>query len=93
MKGYNFKINSNQIKSVLFSFDLGDAFESQKDRIEATFGNPLEWERLTDKRMIRIKYKLTEVSVFNEEDWQKMFTIMVEQVPKFVSAFKNPIQL
>lgn len=70
-----------------------DALEIQKDKIEAAFGNALEWERLTDKRMSRIKYELTEVSVFNEEDWSKMFEFMVQYVPKFEAAFKKPIQL
>lgn len=70
-----------------------DALENQKDKIQTDFGNPLEWERLTDKRMSRIKYELTEVSVFNEEDWNKMFEFMVQFVPKFEAAFKKPIQL
>jgi hypothetical protein len=70
-----------------------DALESKKGMIEATFGTTLEWERLTDKRMSRVKYELREVSVFNEEDWPKMFAFMVQQVPKFEAAFKNPIQL
>ena len=70
-----------------------DALESQKDNIEAAFGNPLEWERLTDKRMSRIKYELKEVSVFNEEDWDRMVAFLVQQVPKFEIAFKKPIQL
>ena len=70
-----------------------DALENQKDNIEAAFGNPLEWERLTDKRMSRIKYELKEVSVFNEEDWDRMVAFLVQQVPKFEIAFKKPIQL
>lgn len=67
--------------------------ESQKDKIEEAFGNPLEWERLSDKRMSRIKFELTNVSVFNEEDWSKMFNFMVQYVPKFQTLFKKPIQL
>ena len=70
-----------------------DALESQKSTIETTFGNPLEWERLSDKRMSRIKFELKDVSVFNEEDWHKMFGFMVQHVPKFEAAFKKPIQL
>lgn len=70
-----------------------DALERKKGMIEATFGTTLEWERLTDKRMSRVKYELRDVSVFKEEDWPKMFAFMVQQVPKFEAAFKNPIQL
>jgi hypothetical protein len=70
-----------------------DALESQKENIETAFGNPLEWERLTVKRMSRVKFELQEVSVFNEDDWHKMFSFMVQYVPKFEAAFKKPIQL
>lgn len=70
-----------------------DALESQRDKIESSFGDSLEWERLSDKRMSRIKYQLSGVSVFNEEDWGKMFEFMSVHVPKFEAAFKKPIQL
>lgn len=70
-----------------------DALESQKSTIETNFGNPLGWERLSDKRMSRIKFELIDVSVFNEEDWNKMFGFMCQHVPKFEAAFKKPIQL
>lgn len=70
-----------------------DDLYNQKDKIETAFGNQLDWERLSDKRMSRIKFELQEVSVFNEEDWSKMFQFMVQYVPKFESAFKKPIQL
>ena len=70
-----------------------DALESQKSTIETSFGNPLGWERLSDKRMSRIKFELIDVSVFNEEDWNKMFGFMCQHVPKFEAAFKKPIQL
>jgi hypothetical protein len=69
-----------------------DALESQKSTIETTFDNPLDWERLPDKRMSRIKFELQGVSVFNEEDWHKMFGFMCQHVPKFEAAFKKPIQ-
>lgn len=69
-----------------------DAFERQKEKIETTFGYPLEWERLTDKKMSRIKYELQGVNIFNEEDWQQMFQFMLQYVPKFEAAFSNPIK-
>lgn len=61
-------------------------------KFETLYGNSLEWERLTDKRMSRIKFDHQGVSIFNEEDWQKMFGFMGQHVPKFEAAFKTPIQ-
>jgi hypothetical protein len=42
--------------------------------------------------MSRIKLELINVSIFNEENWPKMFDFMVDVVPKFERLFKNPIQ-
>lgn len=69
-----------------------DALHAKKHLIENTFGNALIWERLDDKKMSRIKFELPDVSVFNEEDWDKMIQFMVDVVPKFEAAFKKPIQ-
>jgi hypothetical protein len=70
-----------------------DALEFQKDDIHLSFGKTLEWERLSDKRMSRVKYQLSGVSIFNQEDWHRMIQFMCEVVPSFESAFKKPIQL
>ena len=69
-----------------------DELARQKENIEAAFGGPLEWERLTDKKMSRVKYELSGVNVFNEQDWHQMIDFMMQYVPKFESAFKNPIK-
>jgi hypothetical protein len=39
-----------------------------------------------------VKFERNGVSVFNEEDWDKMFSFMANVVPKFEAAFKKPIQ-
>jgi hypothetical protein len=68
-----------------------DALISKRQQIESDFGKQLEWERMDDKRMSRIKYELPEVSVFHAEDWDKMIQFVSEVVPKFEAAFKKPI--
>jgi hypothetical protein len=69
-----------------------DALYSNKDKIEADFGDRLTWERLDNNKMSRIKYELKDVSVFDEEDWGKMITFMKKYVPLFEAAFKKQIQ-
>ena len=69
-----------------------DALYAKKARIETDFGAEPIWERLDDKKMSRIKFELEGVSVFNEEDWDKMIAFMVKAVPKYEAAFKKPIQ-
>jgi hypothetical protein len=69
-----------------------DTLHDKKESIEARFGEPLEWEKLPEKGMSRIKYELKGVSIFNEENWSQMIDFMVEYVPKFEAAFKEEIQ-
>lgn len=68
-----------------------DALLAKREQIELDFGARMEWERMEDKRMSRIKYELSGVSVFHEEDWEKMIQFMCEVVPKFEAALKKPI--
>lgn len=68
-----------------------DALFAKRQQIELDFGKQLEWERMDDKRMSRIKFELLEVSVFHEEDWDRMIQFICGVVPKFEAAFKKPI--
>lgn len=69
-----------------------DALYAKKSRIEADFGGNLIWERLDNKRMSRIRYEYDGVSIYNEENWDKMIAFMVDAVPRYEAAFKKPIQ-
>jgi hypothetical protein len=69
-----------------------DALYSKKELVESEFGSPLVWERMDEKRMSRVKFEQPDVSVFHEEDWEKMIEFMKVYVPKFEKAFKFPIQ-
>jgi hypothetical protein len=98
--GYNSVATRNYIRIELYinSGDkdnnkaIFDSLYSKKDAVEAEFGQPLIWERLDDKITARVKFELSDVSIFNEEDWEKMIGFMVKYVPKFEAAFKKPIQ-
>jgi hypothetical protein len=69
-----------------------DTLYAKKTRIEADFGGELTWERLDNKKMSRIKYEYDGVSIYNEENWDKMIAFMVDAVPRYEAAFKKPIQ-
>ena len=43
---------------------------------KTSFGNPLEWELLTDKQMSRINFNLQGASVLNEVVWQKCLALL-----------------
>lgn len=61
---------------------------ANKESIETTFGDQLEWEELPDSKMSRIKYELTNVSLYDKSSWDQMKTFLITYLPKFEKAFK-----
>ena len=61
--------------------------------IEARFGSELSWEELPDNKMSRVKFELNGVSLFEENDWDTMNAFIVNNLPKFESAFKPEIAI
>ena len=59
-----------------------------KEKIENSFGNLLEWEELPDNKMSRIKFELQDVNIFHETDWDKMNNFFVNNISKFENAFE-----
>ena len=61
---------------------------NNKDTIEKSFGNPLDWEELADNKMSRVKFELQDVNLFNESHWGRMNQFFVEYLPPFENAFR-----
>jgi hypothetical protein len=98
--GFNSVATKNYIKIELYINSgekeqnkyLFDRLFANKESIESAFGKPLTWERLDDNVTARVKYELSGVSIFNEENWERMIEFMKNAVPKFETAFKKAIQ-
>jgi hypothetical protein len=71
--------------------EIFDLLKEKQNRIEETFGNHLEWERLDDKRMSRIKFEKGGLNIFNKDDWDSMIEFFVKYLPTFEKALKKPI--
>lgn len=69
-----------------------DFINERKEQIEKEFGEPLIWERMDDKVSCRIKAQLDGVSVFNNEDWGKMISYMVNISERMAKTFHNPVK-
>ena len=67
-------------------------FFLNKEQIESDFGNQLEWEELPDSKMSRIRFQLNDVNIFEKEDWDKINSFFVDNLPRFESAFSNVIK-
>lgn len=74
-----------------FNKKLYDYLYSNKDDIEKAYGDSLCWERLDDKKMSRISYRLDDVSIFNKEDWDNMITFLTENMIKLEKTFRKYI--
>lgn len=61
---------------------------SNKESIETEFGDQLEWEKLAEYKMSRIKYELRNVSIYEDNDWEEMQAFLVNYLPKFEMALK-----
>lgn len=75
-----------------FNKKLYDYLYSYKDDIEKAYGDSLYWERLDDKKMSRISYRLDDVSIFNKEDWDDMITFLTENMIKLEKTFRKYIE-
>ena len=69
-----------------------DQLFSQKDKIEAAFGEKLDWQRLDDKRASRISAHVNKrVGLRNEDKWDKLQEDMIEAMTRFEKALREPI--
>lgn len=68
-----------------------DYLYNNKEEIESNFGDNLEWERLTNKKMSRIAYRLEFVNIFNKDDWPIMMDFMSDSMIRFDKVLKKYI--
>jgi len=67
-----------------------DQLFAKKDKIEATFGDKLSWERLNDKISSYIRYGLA-VDGDDREKWPEMIDWLINHIVKMEAAFKVPL--
>lgn len=70
---------------------LFDELLKYKTQLETSFGQPLTWERLNDTIRSRIGYYLEDVSIFNQDDWDKMTDFLVASIIKFEAVLRQPL--
>lgn len=96
--GFNFTISKNYARTEVYMSRsiaeenkfIFDKLLEYKETIEQETGK-LEWERLDDKKACRIKQELTNVNLYERDDWEKMSRYMTESMLKLEPAFKKPL--
>ncbi|MES2666900.1 MAG: DUF4268 domain-containing protein [Pseudomonadota bacterium] len=69
---------------------LFDLLFTQRQEIEAAFGNVLDWRRMADKKQSRIVFAKG-FDGYNRESWPEMAAWLSEHVLKLEAAFSGPI--
>jgi hypothetical protein len=80
-------IGSNEENKKLY-----DKLFHNKEDIEHSYGEPLTWERLDDKKSARITHRMFGVDVTNREDWSKIKDFLCDAMVKFEKALKEPLK-
>lgn len=70
---------------------LFDQLFAQKAAIEATFGAPMEWKRLDQKKSSRIEYA-KEFDCYQPENWPEIIRWMIEHIQRLEAAFGGPLK-
>ena len=69
---------------------LFNKLEKQKKEIEGSFGKPLTWERLEEKKASRIKFSKS-FDDTNRDNWQDMIEWLVSKMTLFERALREPL--
>ena len=68
-----------------------DFLHSNKAKVEESFGEPLEWLRLDDKKSCRVQFSC-KADGFNTEHWAEWVDWHLTHMTKLEKAFKAPLQ-
>jgi hypothetical protein len=69
-----------------------DQFLANKGQIEAAFGEPLDWQRLDDRRASRICHRLTVGGLADRDGWPEIQERMVDAMVRLEKALKPHIK-
>lgn len=69
-----------------------DILYDDKEKIEDTYGSPLIWERLDNRKSCRITDRLYGVDITNKEDWKKIKEFLCDSMIRLEKALKEPLK-
>lgn len=69
-----------------------DQLLQHKNSIENKFENELDWERLDEGKGSRVGYSLSNVSVFNQDDWEEMVEFLTKHMIQLEKSIKGALR-
>lgn len=79
-------------KSGESNIEIVESLLEEREPIEETFGEPLTWERLEDKRACRIKKRVSDYGLQDEEQWDETQHKMVAVMRRLQEALDGHIR-
>jgi len=69
-----------------------DQLFASKEKIEEAFGEPLEWQRLDDRRACRIRHVLTFGGLADRDRWPEIQEAMIDAMVRLEKALKPQVK-
>jgi hypothetical protein len=69
-----------------------DLLEADRTNIEAEFGEPLDWQRMNDKKASRIGSNRTDLDPRDESQRPMQYEWLLDHMRRFVQVFSNRIR-
>jgi hypothetical protein len=66
-----------------------DALHAQREAIEKDFGEPLEWQRLDDRRACRIRKRITDGGLIDSDRWPSLQDKMIESMIRLDNSLRK----
>lgn len=98
--GFNYVIRMSDAQVELY-IDQGEAEANKrifdrlfasKGKAEEAFGEPLEWQRLDDRRACRIRHVLTLGGLADRDRWPEIQEVMIDAMVRLEKALKPQIK-
>ena len=95
--GYNYVVRMDDAQVELY-IDRGEAewnkkvfniFLQNKVEIESSFGEPLDWQLLPDKRASRIRYVISSYGLKDQEHWDELQEQLIESMIRMEKTFRS----
>ena len=94
---YVIRMNDSQVELYIDGGDaeenksIFDKFLGRKEQVEDAFGEPLDWQRLNERRASRIRFVITGGGLRDEERWPEIQDAMIDAMVRLQKALKPEI--
>ena len=98
--GWNYAIRTHDAQVELYidrqdpdtNLVILDKLSGKKEQVEASFGHPLEWQKLEGKRACRIRYRTDLGGWRDEKKWPEVVDVLVDSMMRLEKALKPHIK-